>query len=61
MDKVIDNRFERVENALAKLINSISTYNPSPTLATDLITADADLSQGLEQCEFARPFYLMDD
>lgn len=49
MDKIIDSRFERVENALAKLINSISAYNPSPALATDLVAADAELSLGLEQ------------
>jgi len=55
MDKVIDSRFERVESALAKLINSISLYNPSPSLATDLVSADAELSQGLEQCQFNSP------
>jgi len=51
MDEVIDRHFERVEKALAALINSISTYNPSPALANDLVTADAELSQGLEQRE----------
>jgi hypothetical protein len=51
MDEIIDGRFERVENALAKLIHSISAYNPSPALATDLVTADAELSAGLDQCE----------
>lgn len=49
MDKDIDNRFERVENALAKLINSISVYNPSPSSANDLVSADKELSHGLEQ------------
>jgi hypothetical protein len=49
MDEIIDRRFERVEKALATLINSISTYNPAPALANDLVTADAELSQGLEQ------------
>ncbi|RDW79509.1 hypothetical protein BP6252_04147 [Coleophoma cylindrospora] len=49
MDKIIDNRFERVEKALATLINSISTYNPSPALANDLVTADVELSKGLQQ------------
>lgn len=52
MDVVIDKRFERVEKALATLISSISTYNPNPTLANDLVTADAELNEGLEQCEF---------
>ncbi len=51
MDEIIDNRFERVEKALATLITSISTYNPAPALASDLVAADADLSRGLEQCE----------
>ncbi|KUJ16999.1 uncharacterized protein LY89DRAFT_707382 [Mollisia scopiformis] len=49
MDAIIDKHFERVEKALATLINSISTYNPNPSLANDLVTADAELSQGLEQ------------
>ncbi|KAF8857871.1 hypothetical protein BDZ45DRAFT_714704 [Acephala macrosclerotiorum] len=49
MDNLIDKRFERVERALQALINSISTYNPNPTLANDLVTADAELSQSLEQ------------
>ncbi|KAE8444000.1 hypothetical protein EG329_001129 [Mollisiaceae sp. DMI_Dod_QoI] len=48
MDVLIDRRFERVEKALATLINSLSTYNPNPALANDLVTADAELSQGLE-------------
>lgn len=60
MDKVIDNNFERVESALAKLINSMSTYNPSPALATDLVTADAELSHGLEQCQYALAIQLID-
>lgn len=58
MDKIIDTRFERVEKALATLITSISTYNPSPALATDLVAADAELSQGLEQCEPTLPSHL---
>lgn len=51
MDRDIDTRFERVENALAKLINSISVYNPSPSSAKDLVDADKELSHGLEQCK----------
>ena len=50
MDEIIDKRFERVEKALAKLIGSLSTYNPSTNDANDLVAADAELSQGLEQC-----------
>jgi len=57
MDKLIDSRFERVENALAKLIQSIASYNPSTTLATDLVTADDELTLGLQTCQpcFFRP------
>ncbi|KAJ9137307.1 Mediator of RNA polymerase II transcription subunit 4 [Pleurostoma richardsiae] len=47
MDKYIDVRFERVEKALAALIDSISKYNPSTALATELAAADRELSQGL--------------
>ncbi|KAK0121446.1 hypothetical protein ONS95_009740 [Cadophora gregata] len=49
MDVLLDSRFERVEKALATLITSISTYNPAPALANDLVAADAELSEGLEQ------------
>ncbi|PBP24781.1 Mediator of RNA polymerase II transcription subunit 4 [Diplocarpon rosae] len=49
MDKFLDRRFELVEKALAKLINSISTYNPAPALANDLVAADAELNKGLQQ------------
>lgn len=51
MDKIIDKRFERVEKALATLINSIATYNPSHAHANDLVIADAELNQGLDQRE----------
>ncbi|CZT43463.1 uncharacterized protein RSE6_03507 [Rhynchosporium secalis] len=49
MDNFLDGRFERVEKALATLITSISTYNPAPALANDLVAADAELSDGFEQ------------
>jgi hypothetical protein len=55
MDKLLDNRFEKVEKALATLITSISTYNPTPVLANNLVAADAELSEGLEQCKFPLP------
>jgi hypothetical protein len=56
MDEIIDKRFERVEKALAALITSISTYNPAPSLANDLVSADTELSQGLELCELFSQF-----
>ena len=48
MDKYIDARFERVEKALATLVDSISKYNPSTATATELLEADAELSKGIE-------------
>lgn len=55
MEEIIDRRFERVEKALATLITSISTYNPAPALANDLVTADTELTQGLEQRKSSSP------
>jgi hypothetical protein len=57
MDKIIDSQFMRVEKALSTLINSIATYNPSPQLATDLVTADHELSKGLELCMYFLGLY----
>ncbi|KAI1006067.1 hypothetical protein K3495_g2149 [Podosphaera aphanis] len=45
----MESHFKRVEVALANLVDSIAKYNPNPTLAHDLLTADAELSKGLEQ------------
>ncbi|KFZ18934.1 hypothetical protein V501_00937 [Pseudogymnoascus sp. VKM F-4519 (FW-2642)] len=59
MDKTLDAQFLRVEKALATLVASISTYNPSPVLAHDLVAADQELSHGLadlatHQANYAR-------
>lgn len=51
MDKYLDARFERVEKALAVLIDSIAKYNPSEKLAEDLVQADQELQQGLKELE----------
>lgn len=51
MDKLIDTRFERVERALASLIDSISKYSPSTTQAGELAAADKELSDGLSQLQ----------
>jgi hypothetical protein len=45
MDKYIDARFERVEKALATLIDSITKYNPSSVHANNLVDANKDLSE----------------
>lgn len=49
MDKIIDGRFERLEKALAGLIDSVTKYHPSVNLARELELADEELTKGLEQ------------
>ena len=49
MDNTLVELFERVEKALGTLVDSIAAYNPSPQAAVDLVTADDQLSQGLDQ------------
>lgn len=50
MEEILETRFQRVEAALQTLIDSITTYNPSPPAAVELVAADDSLSEGLEQC-----------
>lgn len=49
MDAYIDSRFERLEKALATLIDSVTKYHPSPIQAEELKNADNELCKGLEQ------------
>jgi hypothetical protein len=49
MDDMLSTQFDRVEKALATLVDSIAAYNPSPQAALDLVAADDQLSQGLDQ------------
>lgn len=51
MDKYLDARFERVERALATLIDSLSKYNPSEKVAEDLLLADSELVHSLTLLE----------
>ncbi|KAL0930598.1 mediator of rna polymerase ii transcription subunit 4 [Colletotrichum truncatum] len=51
MDKIIDARFERVEKALASLIESVSKYHPHAKQALDLHEADNDLAKGLDEVQ----------
>ncbi|KAH8750796.1 mediator of RNA polymerase II transcription subunit 4 [Diaporthe sp. PMI_573] len=51
MDKIVDVRFERVEKALATLVESITKYNPQASQALELANADNELGQGLKQLE----------
>lgn len=49
MEAEIQDQFTRVENALSTLIDSITSYNPSPAAAIDLLAADDELSEGLSR------------
>lgn len=53
MDAALQSQFQRVETALNTLIDSITSYNPSPQAAVDLLAADDELTKGLEQRELA--------
>ncbi|KAF4974518.1 hypothetical protein FZEAL_8586 [Fusarium zealandicum] len=58
MDAYIDSRFERLEKALASLIDSVTKYHPSTPQAKELGTADNELSKGLEQVQTHQGNYL---
>lgn len=49
MDTYIDGRFERLEKALATLIDSVTKYHPSAIQAEELKAADNELCKGLEE------------
>ncbi|KAK8106481.1 hypothetical protein PG999_009840 [Apiospora kogelbergensis] len=51
MDKVVDVRFERMEKALANLVDSIAKYTPSAHSSTELSAASTDLAKGLEELQ----------
>ncbi|KAH7312419.1 vitamin-D-receptor interacting mediator subunit 4-domain-containing protein [Stachybotrys elegans] len=51
MDNLIDSRFERLEKALANLIDSVTKYHPSRAYAEELCAADTELSKGLEEVQ----------
>jgi hypothetical protein len=52
MDIILDAQLQRVETSLNALLDSIITYNPSITAADNLLVADDELSNGLEQRVF---------
>lgn len=49
MDTILQKQLDRLEIALTKLLDSITTYNPSLPAAHDLLVAEEELSKGLEQ------------
>ncbi|UPK97166.1 hypothetical protein LCI18_008101 [Fusarium solani-melongenae] len=58
MDTFIDRRFERLEKALANLIDSVTKYHPSTLHAQELEAADNELSKGLEKVQTHQNNYL---
>lgn len=47
----MQSRLDRVETALNNLIDSIASYVPSTTAASDLLEADDDLNKSVDQCK----------
>jgi len=45
----LQGRFQRLEQALVRLTDSIAAYNPSPLAASELEEADEALAKDLEQ------------
>jgi len=42
-------RYQRMEKALDALVDSVTAYNPSVTAADELVAADEDVNEGLEE------------
>ncbi|PSS05150.1 vitamin-D-receptor interacting mediator subunit 4-domain-containing protein [Coniella lustricola] len=59
MDKYIDERFERLERALANLTDSIANYTPQPAAAHELMAADRALADGLQQLQIHQNNYAL--
>lgn len=51
MEAIMQNRLDRVETALNSLIDSIASYIPSTTAASDLLEADDELNESVDQCK----------
>jgi len=49
MLSILQTRYQRVEKALDALIDAITQYNPSLTAADELVAADDDVNEGLEE------------
>lgn len=43
-------RYARMDQALNALIESIASYNPSLAAADELVAADDEVNEALEQC-----------
>ena len=55
MNAIIQQNLDRVEVALNTLVESITSYNPSISAAIDLLSADEDLTGGIDQCMLYHP------
>ncbi len=53
MNSTVQTALDSVETALQTLIESVSTYNPSQTHAQELVDADIQLEETLEQRQYA--------
>jgi hypothetical protein len=49
MDKQVDFRFERIEKALANLIESITKFHPSTVQSNQLEIAETELAKSLDE------------
>ena len=47
----LQSRYQRVEKALDALIESVAAYNPSLSAAEELVEADDEVSQTLDERE----------
>lgn len=52
MNVIVQKSFDNLEASLAALIESVSSYNPSPAAAITVVNADDALTASLEQCMF---------
>lgn len=51
MEAIMQSRLDRVETALNTLIDSIASYIPSTNAASDLLEADDELNESVDQCK----------
>lgn len=58
MYATLQSRYQRVEKALDNLLDSVTAYNPSTSAADELVAADKETNQALEQRTFHLPLHL---
>lgn len=51
METIVFTQLDNVEQRMIRLIDSITTQNPSVEALEDLLDADANLSRSLEVCK----------